>query len=145
MFEISYYVNKYSEGEVISREDLNYNFLLGGVIFKKGTTKIEMPWDWIPLLDFAYSMCVIINNLKKENIFKDTFDFTESNDSLSFFKECGLITIIPSFSENMVDVPLDQLILTIKGFYLEIFIMAEKELINKNISLDLLKPFSFEN
>lgn len=103
MFQIEYKImrEQFKEIERISEEEIHYNFLLGNLTLFSSDTKIEMEWEWIPLLDFAYCLNAIGSNLKtKDN--KDCFEFTENAETLEFLKEREQLKITASFSSAII-------------------------------------------
>jgi hypothetical protein len=104
MFRIKYNIIKerFIEIEKISDEVIQYDFLLGNLILLSSDKTIEMKWEWIPLLDFAYCLKRIVGNLKVVEITKEYFEFTENVETLEFLREREQLKIIPSFSSTII-------------------------------------------
>ena len=89
MYYIDYSIitASFDDLEVMTEEELRYNFLLGNVVFNSANTSIDMQWEWIPLLDFSFSLFQIVKSLSyKENSF-ESFEFTESTENIKFVRE----------------------------------------------------------
>lgn len=132
MFSIDYKItNNYSfETGAISDEEIRYDLLLGNVSFVDDANVIEMEWEWIPLLDFAYCLHEIVNNLKDNDT--EYFEFTENVDVLKFLKKDEYLEISSSFSTIIIDI-------TFKDFEnaVNIFHFNISDYIRKNISNDI--------
>lgn len=104
MFRIKYNIIKerFMEIEKISDEVIQYDFILGNLILLSSDKIIEMKWEWIPLLDFAYCLKRIVGNLKVGEITKEYFEFTENVETLEFLREREQLKIIPSFSSTII-------------------------------------------
>ena len=100
MFEIKYKIvtENFNDINNITDEYIQYKFLLGSVSICMINDKIPMDWEWIPLLDFAYSLRNIVSLLKETKNDIEYFEFTESNETLNFAKFQNLIKITTSFS-----------------------------------------------
>lgn len=105
MFRIEYKIitEQLQEIEYISDEEIRYDFLLGNVSLFSSNAEIEMEWEWIPLLDFAYCLQMIVSNLKANDSAKEYFEFTENAETLEFSKQRKKIKIVASFSSTVIE------------------------------------------
>lgn len=105
MFRIDYKIitEQLKELEYISDEEIRYNFLLGNVSLISSDAEIEMEWEWIPLLDFAYCLHMIVSNLKANDTAKEYFEFTENAETLEFSRQEEQLKIVASFSSTVVE------------------------------------------
>jgi len=136
MFNIEYSIitASFEDLEVMTEEELRYNFLLGNVVFNSANTSIDMQWEWIPLLDFSFSLFQIVKSLSyKENSF-ESFEFTESTEIIKFIREGNTLKILPSFSPNTIYTTFDEFDNEVQIFHKEISKYIEqniKEAMNK--------------
>lgn len=122
MFGIKY---KIVEGsveniEAIKDEEIHYNFLLGNVSFFTEDCSIDMDWEWIPLLDFAFCLSKILLSLSEKDLSKESFEFTESSETIEFSKVGGSIKILASFSPTEIITTLDEFEKAVNNFHLDI-------------------------
>ncbi|MDR1054492.1 MAG: hypothetical protein LBL90_01400 [Prevotellaceae bacterium] len=105
MFKVEYKIitEQLKEIEYISDEEIQYNFLLGNVSLLSANAKIEMKWEWIPLLDFAYCLQMIVSNLNANDTAKEYFEFTENAETLEFSKQREQLKIVASFSSRVIE------------------------------------------
>ncbi|HTN08240.1 hypothetical protein ACL9RF_13695 [Sphingobacterium sp. Mn56C] len=105
MFRIEYkiIIEQPEELEYISDEEIRYNFLLGNVSLISSDAEIEMEWEWIPLLDFAYCLQMIVSSLKAKNTAKEYFEFTENAETLEFSRQGEQLKIVASFSSTVLE------------------------------------------
>jgi hypothetical protein len=136
MFWIEYKIihEQFAGLEKISDEEIRYNFLLGNLILISPDAIIEMKWEWIPLLDFAYCLKNIVNNLKTDNTFKEYFEFTENAETLEFSMQKERLKIVASFSSVIIETTLADFEDAVYDFHFNI-----SEHIRKNISNELPK------
>ncbi|MFC7526254.1 hypothetical protein ACFQRK_20000 [Parapedobacter sp. GCM10030251] len=105
MFRIEYKIitEQLQEIEYISDEEIRYDFLLGNVSLFSSHAEIEMEWEWIPLLDFAYCLQMIVSNLKANDTTKEYFEFTENAETLEFSRQREKLKIVASFSSTVIE------------------------------------------
>ena len=105
MFKIDYKIitDQLEEIEQISDEEIHYDFFLGNVSLLSPDATIEMDWEWIPLLDFAYCMQRIVDNLKTNSIAKECFEFTENAETLDFLRKSEQLKIVGSFTSKTIE------------------------------------------
>lgn len=133
MFNIVYKIIKeqFREIESMSEEDIRYSFLLGNITLVSSDVKIEMEWEWIPLLDFAYCLKEIKSNLKKNNSTKESFEFTENAETLEFIRKENELKISASFSSIIIMTDWDIFEKAVDDFHLNISIYIRSNISNK--------------
>lgn len=145
MFKIEYKINSTSleDLNVITEENIRYNFLQGSVYFYTEDGRLEMEWEWIPLLDFSFCLSNITTALMHKDEAKEYFEFTESAETIEFFKKGGLLKIIPSFSDDVLNTSFDNFSRETKVFhsniskYIKESVFREvPSILNKYISVD---------
>lgn len=131
MFRIEYKIitEQLQEIEHISDEEIRYSFLLSNVSLLSSNAEIEMEWEWIPLLDFAYSLKGIVSNLKANDATKEYFEFTENAESLEFSRKREQVKISASFSLMIIETTLEDFEKAVYDFHFSI-----SEHIRRNIS-----------
>jgi hypothetical protein len=145
MFRIEYKViqEEFTGIETMSDEEIRDNFLLGNLILLSPNTRIEMEWEWIPLLDFAYCLKEIVSNLKNNDYSKEYFEFTENAETLEFSRQKEGLKIGASFSSVVIETTLISFEKAVYDFHFSI-----SEYIRRNISneppIGLKKYLSFE-
>ncbi|RZK47952.1 MAG: hypothetical protein EOO99_11855 [Pedobacter sp.] len=122
MFRIEYKIitEQLQEIEDISDEEIRYDFLLGSVSLFSSNAEIEMEWEWIPLLDFAYCLQMIVSNLKANNTAKEYFEFTENAETLEFSRQREKLKIVASFSSVVIETSLVDFEKAVYDFHLNI-------------------------
>ena len=123
MLQIEYSTSNSLKEEKAFESDemaLRYNLFLGSIILKFKTSKINLDWGWIPLLDFTYSLLIICSNLLKEESSKEEFEFTESDGILSFLRKGDLIEITTSFSDENLVLDINSFKKGVNSFYSEL-------------------------
>lgn len=122
MFKIDYLIisENFRINSSITDIDLRYNFLLGDVYLSTESAKIDMDWEWIPLLDFAYSLSLITDSLKENDISKEFFEFTESAETIEFLKHGSQVKVIPSFSSTVLVISFEAFKKAVKDFHSDI-------------------------
>lgn len=105
MFNIKYEIisEQFDDVNNITDEEIQYNFLLGNVYLHSTNAEIEMEWEWIPLLDFAYCLQKIATNLKGDDTIKEYFEFTENTETLEFSRQGEQLKIVASFSSIIIE------------------------------------------
>jgi len=105
MLRIEYKIITQYLGEIedITDEEIHYDFLPGNVSLLSSNIAIEMEWEWIPLLDFAYCLKRIVSKLKTNDNTEELFEFTENAETLKFSKQQGSLKIFASFSSIIIE------------------------------------------
>ena len=105
-------------------------------------TSIDMQWEWIPLLDFSFSLFQIVKSLSnKENSF-ESFEFTESTENIKFVREGSTLKILPSFSPNTIYTTFDEFNNEVQTFHKKISVYI-KENINEAMNKKSIDKFLF--
>lgn len=117
MFKIKYTLsslyNTQDKFELFEEIDFHYNFLCGSLFLWNETLSIDIDWEWVPILDFAYFMMTII--LDKNDA---TFEFTESDMTIKFKFEDGSVQINPCWlNEKSLVIPLIEFEEVVRDFY----------------------------
>ena len=133
MFNIKYEIisDQLNDVKGITEEEIHYNFLLGNLFLFTPKAEIEMEWEWIPLLDFAYCLKKVVSTLKISNIVKECFEFTENAETLEFSRQSEKLKIIASFSSIVVETTFADFEQAVFDFHISI-----SEYIRGNISND---------
>lgn len=108
------------EIEYITEEEIQYKFLLGNVFLFSSNGEIKMEWGWIPLLDFAYCLKMIVKNLKANNTAKEYFEFTENNEKLEFSREGEQLKIRTTFPMPILETTLTEFEKALYEFHINI-------------------------
>lgn len=147
MLKIEYNIIVEFDGNIenISDEEICYNFLLGNVSFSFADVKIEMDWEWIPLLDFAYCMQIIVNDLKVNDNAKEYFEFTENTETIGFFRKSEQLKIVPSFSILTIEVSMEDFEKAVCDFHFGISEYIRRILLNEKPPKVLQKYLSVGN
>jgi len=135
MFRIEYkiVIDEPISFENLSVEDIQYNFLTGVVSLHSNDLVIEIDWDWIPLLDFAFSLQSILKSFQSRIIEKQIFEFTENDEVLMFsLKENGL-NISASFSSIQLHTTLAEFEIGVREFHLRISDFVRSKVVGENI------------
>lgn len=134
MFNIKYEIisEQFNDVSNITEEEIQYNFLLGNLLLLTPNAEIEMEWEWIPLLDFAYCLKRIVSNLKINDTAKEYFEFTENAETLEFSRQREQLKIVASFSSSMVETTFADFEKAVYDFNISI-----SEHIRRNISNEL--------
>ena len=113
---------------------------MGNVAVSLGAVKIDMAWEWIPLLDFLICLSKIANALQDKEQAIEYFEFTESAETLKFYKEGYIVQILPSFSSNMILTTFYDFNKAIKKFRDDIMSYSKEQLGDKIVN-EFLKKY----
>ena len=80
-----------------TRDALLWSFFPGGVGIKDGEVAFETNFGWVPVLHFALSMIGIYERLLRADDATERYQFTESDDYLTFTRRGVAVAIEPSF------------------------------------------------
>ena len=144
MFDIKYHLsyNTYSDITKADESDLRYNLFLGNLVLKTQSQSIIIDWDWIPLLDFAFCLLTISNNLSAKMRAEEEFEFTESDAKIYFQKNNDKIKIVVSFSDKQLEISFEEFKTGVHEFYKNLvfeIITKDKEIKNNILFLEYLK------
>ncbi|SFC82836.1 hypothetical protein SAMN05421747_13216 [Parapedobacter composti] len=129
MFEIKYNFSKNNNVSAVDADEtaLRYHLFLGSLILKRENKSIVIDWDWIPLIDFAICLLAIYNSLHKKTQGEEEFEFTESDARITFQKNENNIKIITSFSDEALEMNMEEFQKAINKFYKDIIFEVAKE------------------
>jgi len=134
MFRIEYDILNIDIGaSEVNKDSLRYSLFLGSAFFKDGTNEIIMDWDWIPPLDFAFSLQQINKRLAQTAEIRMEFEFTESDAKLIFKKNRNVIEISTTFSDCVLTVDKHEFATEVNRIYKQIvaeIIISNKEIMN---------------
>lgn len=134
MFRIEYKIEEDSISiENISEEDIQYNSFTGFVSFHSSDLIIDIHWDWIPLLDFAFCLHSILKSFQSKINDKQIFEFTENDEYLMFSLDENRVNISGSFSSIQINTTLDEFENGVCEFHLSISDFVRSKLVGKNI------------
>jgi hypothetical protein len=141
MFKVDYNIIRGSINniDIITDEELRYNSLLGNVVFSLGGVKIDMSWEWVPLLDFSFCLSEITTALQDQEEATECFEFTESTETLKFSKKGNILKILPSFSSNTIITQFDDFKKEVKKFRYDIISYIKGQLGDKMANESLKK------
>jgi|LakMenE01Jun11ns_1017448.scaffolds.fasta_scaffold9765424_1 hypothetical protein len=146
MLQIEYKIIDEFVGEIgnISDEEISYSFLLGNVSLISSDKMIEMNWEWIPLLDFAYCLKAIGKNLKIDGKSNECFEFTENTETINFSKEVNQLKISTSFSPVVILTTVKDFEIAITEFHSSISNYIREHIVFKDPPKNLQKYLSIE-
>lgn len=90
----------------LSEVELRYDAFLGDVSGHVGNLDLTTHWGWVPVLDFAMSVAEIACRLEDSG--RETFEFTESEETIDFGLSGDLVTITTSYAEGEGTSTLDE-------------------------------------
>ena len=103
--------------------DLRYDVLLGDIIIKINGIDFSAQWGWIPLLDIAYCLRLMSEEILVCNT-ESSFDFTESDDWIKLRNRGTEVEISTSYVPETTHVDLQKLytemIKCARGFFLRV-------------------------
>ena len=122
MFQIKYsFSNSYEQSDVnydsVDDTEMRYSLFLGSLILETKSSKIELDWEWIPLLDFAVCFLSIYLELFGKNKFRKQFEFTESDGLLFVERIDDRMSISTSYSDETIEMSFNEFSSGIKNFY----------------------------
>jgi hypothetical protein len=146
MLHIEYKIIDEFAGEInnISDEEISYSFLLGNLSLISSDTKIEMDWEWIPLLDFAYCLKTIANNITINEKSKECFEFTENAETIEFSKEANQLKVSASFSPVVILTTVKDFEIATTEFHSSISNYIREYIVLKDSPKNLQKYLSIE-
>lgn len=146
MLQIEYKIIDDFAGEIedISDDEISYSFLLGNVSLISSDIKIEMDWEWIPLLDFAYCLKTISNNIAINEKSNECFEFTENAETIEFSKEVNQLKISASFSPVVILTTVKDFEIATTKFHSSISNYIREHIVLKDAPKNLQKYLSIE-
>lgn len=90
----------------IDERRLRYDSLLGDVIFCIDNHDFSAPWGWVPILDFASSLKMIVDELHGSSTHAE-FEFTESDSKIFFRLEGSRVCVGCTYAPGTAEVELD--------------------------------------
>ncbi|MFE1781715.1 hypothetical protein ACFW9F_03755 [Streptomyces sp. NPDC059506] len=79
---------------------LRYDLFCGDVYLAVGEQELSTAWGWVPVLDFAWALCDIVERIDADPLGSRAsapqtaeLDFTESTDRLRFLRRFGWVEI----------------------------------------------------
>lgn len=67
----------------VGADEIEYDLLLGDIIFEIDGVDFSAPWGWIPVLGFARQVMSIIDSLRESESW-NVFQYTESDAEITF-------------------------------------------------------------
>jgi hypothetical protein len=80
---------------IISSTDIDYYLFCGNIIFRVNDRNFDALWGWIPIIDFATNLFLILSKIKEGE--SEIYYFTESEATIKFHRKDGSIMINPSY------------------------------------------------
>lgn len=97
---------------------LRYYLLPGDVFFRADGKDFSAQWGWVPIIDFAASLRHIDDKLRTHHKAFETFEFTESDATLSFARDGDFVVIAASYSPDVARVPKNELTAAVRDLCL---------------------------
>ena len=122
MFKIDYRVDEvgFADVVVLTAEDIGYNIMLGSIVLHSSESRIELDWDWIPLLDFALGMKRAVGELQWNGQSATFFEFTENAETLILIRNEARVRVSRSGSAQAVETTLTLLELAVRDLCLRL-------------------------
>ena len=86
---------------------LDYYLFAGDVEFRVGDQVFDAAWGWVPILDFARTLYVIVHDLADGAT--DHLEFTESEETIDFHRSGSRVVVTASYGAAKADVELHEL------------------------------------
>jgi hypothetical protein len=99
----------------VTEEDLRYRVALGNLIFRAGDKDFSAVWEWIPLVDLAFSFSEIVRKLEGGSAC-ETFEFTESDAWIRFERKDGKVLVSTSYGEGEGEIALHSATAAVRSF-----------------------------
>jgi hypothetical protein len=85
--------------------ELRHDLFCGDVYLAEGERELSTAWGWVPVLDFAWALCDIVERLDRDPLGSRAarpqhaeLDFTESTDRLRFVRRFGHVDVTADWS-----------------------------------------------
>jgi hypothetical protein len=86
---------------------LRRDLFCGDVYLAEGERELSTAWGWVPVLDFAWALCAIVEDLDRDPAGgraarpqRAEFDFTESTDRLRFVRRFGHVEVTADWTPD---------------------------------------------
>jgi len=86
---------------------LRHDLFCGDVYLAEGERELSTRWGWVPVLDFAWALCAIVEELDRDPLGSRAarpqhaeFDFTESTDRLRFVRRFGHVDVTADWADD---------------------------------------------
>lgn len=139
MFEIKYNFTGPEDVELIEPDEfsLRHKHFQGNLLLTKDNSSICVDHQNMPIIDNALSMLHICNVLVRKKAGREDFEFSLSDKKITFQKDGKNVKIIPSFSDVMLEMPVEDFKGGIKQFYRDVLfkIMLKSQSLKINAML----------
>ena len=98
----------------VTDSDLRYSLFPGDVAFVVGECDFSANWGWVPILDFAYGLLWILDDLDESET--RHFEFTESEAIIEFRLTDGIVHISATYAPYAATCRLSELIAEARAF-----------------------------
>jgi hypothetical protein len=95
---------------------LSYDLFLGDVFMRAGDADFSAPWRWVPVLDFAVNLKVLVEDLADGQ--QDRFQFTECEAEIRFARHGETVQISASYVPAVARVPYGIFLQAVRAFAL---------------------------
>jgi hypothetical protein len=95
--------------------DLDYYLFCGSVVFRIDGKSFDAQWGWIPILDFATQLFLIVCEIKDAEV--RTLEFTESEATIEFRRQGSEIQVSAEYASATAEAPLQELKQTASAFF----------------------------
>jgi hypothetical protein len=112
-YELSGEWNKVTSSIDLSACDettLRYQALLGDITLIANSCDYSTKWGWVPIVDFAASMRIVVGDLRRLNEGESVFEFTESDAQIRFTRIKESVSIRANYTECTTEVLLAELV-----------------------------------
>jgi hypothetical protein len=82
-----------------SEMSLRYDHFLGDVTLRTEDADFTTTWGWVPVLDFAAGVTTLLHDLRPGQ--EETFEFTESEATLTFRRDDDLVEVTASYADGL--------------------------------------------
>lgn len=86
---------------------LRHDLFCGDVYLAKGERELSTAWGWVPVLDFGWALCDIVEQLDRDprggraaRPQYAEFDFTESTERLRFVRRFGHVEVTADWADD---------------------------------------------
>lgn len=79
----------------VTAAELDYYLFRGNIYFTVDGNNFDADWGWVPIIEFASQLFLLTKRLPKT--FAETFEFTESGETIGLSLAQEIVTISPSY------------------------------------------------